>query len=177
VYTVGDGADPLHLGMMTSSQSGALEERFDRLYRVEYERLWRAVYAFARNSEVASDSVAEAFAQCLRRGDQVRDPRAWVWRAAFAIARGTLADRARWVRFPSEEPGPSESGAGRVMTALAQLSEKQRAVILLRHYAGYRSREVAELLGMAPATVRVHLARGRRNLRRALEEDDERDRT
>jgi len=36
--------------------------------------------------EVASDAVAEAFAQLIRRGDEVRDPRAWVWRSAFRIA-------------------------------------------------------------------------------------------
>jgi RNA polymerase sigma-70 factor (ECF subfamily) len=166
--------------MMTSPRDGALEAQFEHLFRTEHERLWRAVYAFARNSDVASDAVAEAFAQCLRRGDEVRDQRAWVWRAAFAIARGSLAERARWVRLPSDRrdaAGADATGLDRVMAALAQLSEKQRAVILLRHYAGYRSREIAELLGLAPATVRVHLARGRRNLERALEELDDEDRT
>jgi RNA polymerase sigma factor (sigma-70 family) len=162
--------------MMANARREALGERFDRLYRTEHERLWRAVYAFARDADVASDAVAEAFAQCLRRGAEVVDPRAWVWRAAFAIARGSLAERARWVADPAERIDRSESGVERVMAALARLSEKQRAVILLRHYAGYRSREVAELLGMAPATVRVHLARGRRNLERALEEIDDEDR-
>jgi DNA-directed RNA polymerase specialized sigma24 family protein len=166
--------------MMTSPRDGALEARFEELYRTEHERLWRAVYAFVRNSDVASDAVAEAFAQCLRRGDHVRDQRAWVWKAAFAIARGSLAERARWVGLSADRRHAPDPGAGpldRVMSALAQLSDKQRAVILLRHYAGYRSREVAELLGMAPATVRVHLARGRRNLERALEEPDDEDRT
>jgi RNA polymerase sigma-70 factor (ECF subfamily) len=166
--------------MMTSPREAALEARFEKLYRSERERLWRAVYAFVRDSDVANDVVAEAFAQCLRRGDEVRDQRAWVWKAAFAIARGSLAERARWVGVPTDRryaPDPGADRLDRVMAALAQLSEKQRAVILLRHYAGYHSREVAELLGMAPATVRVHLARGRRNLERALEEPDDEDRT
>jgi DNA-directed RNA polymerase specialized sigma24 family protein len=74
-----------------------LDEPFARLYREEAPRLWRAVFALTRSSEIASDAVAEAFAQCLRRGDGVREPRAWVWRAAFAIARGELKDRNRWV--------------------------------------------------------------------------------
>jgi RNA polymerase sigma-70 factor (ECF subfamily) len=163
--------------MMTNARSNALEDRFDRLYRDEHARVWRAVYAFTRNSDVASDAVAEAFAQCLRRGDDVSDPRAWVWRAAFAIARGILADRARWVDVPSERFDRSEPGLERVMAALARLSDRQRAVIVLRHYAGYRSSEIADLLGMAPTTVRVHLARGRRNLERALEEADVEDRS
>lgn len=163
--------------MMASSPTDALEERFERLYRQEHERLWRAVFAFVGNADVASDAVAEAFAQCIRRGDRVRDARAWVWRAAFAIARGDLAERARWVSLgDAEPPERPEPGLERVMTALAMLSVRQRAVVLLRHYAGYRSREVARLLGMAPATVRVHLARARRNLDRALEDIDDEDR-
>jgi RNA polymerase sigma-70 factor, ECF subfamily len=164
--------------MMSSLPTDALEERFDRLYRAERERLWRALYALVRNADIASDAVAEAFAQCIRRGEQVRDPRAWVWKAAFAIARGELQERSRWTALSESEPAaPPDSSLERVLTALAGLSPKQRAVILLRHYAGYRSREVADLLGMAPATVRVHLARGRRNLERALEENDDEDRT
>ncbi|HJS26677.1 MAG TPA: hypothetical protein VJ913_06090, partial [Actinomycetota bacterium] len=55
--------------------------------------MWRAVLAFAGDPEVASDAVAEAFAQVLRRGEDVRDPEGWVWRAAFRIASGELKER------------------------------------------------------------------------------------
>jgi RNA polymerase sigma-70 factor (ECF subfamily) len=163
--------------MMSDVPTDALEQRFERVYRQEHGRLWRAVYAFVGNADVASDAVSEAFAQCIRRGGDVRDPRAWVWRAAFAIARGDVVERARWTALPEAEPAaPADSGSDRIMTALSRLSVKQRAVVLLRHYAGYRSREVAALLGMAPATVRVHLARARKSLERALEEIDDEDR-
>ena len=37
------------------------------LYRADADRLWRAVYAFAGDTEIASDAVAEAYAQLLRR--------------------------------------------------------------------------------------------------------------
>jgi RNA polymerase sigma-70 factor (ECF subfamily) len=178
VYTVRSLTGPYQPTMMPSSPTDALDVRFDRLYRAERERLWRAVYAFVGNADVASDAVSEAFAQCIRRGDRVRDPRAWVWKAAFAIARGELQERSRWTALADSEPAaPADLSLERVLTALAELSPKQRAVILLRHYAGYRSREVAHLLGMAPATVRVHLARGRRNLKGALEANDDEDRT
>src|SRR6185295_12674006 len=65
----------------------------ESLYRADADRLWRAVYAFAGDAEIASDAVAEAYAQLLRRGSAVRDPAAWVWRAAFQIGRGALKAR------------------------------------------------------------------------------------
>jgi RNA polymerase sigma-70 factor (ECF subfamily) len=45
--------------------------------------MWQAVFAFAGDPEVASDAVAEAFAQALRRGDAIRSPERWLWRTVF----------------------------------------------------------------------------------------------
>ena len=55
--------------------------------------------------------------------------------------------------------------------ALAKLSPRQRAALILRHYAGYSTRETAQILGSTAATVRVHLSQGRRRLRRLMEDD------
>ena len=49
-------------------------DRIERLYRERGDRIWRGLLAFAGDPEVASDAVAEAFAQVLRRGDEVLDP-------------------------------------------------------------------------------------------------------
>src|SRR4029079_18070979 len=69
------------------------QQDIEALYRADADRLWRAVYAFAGDPEIASDAVAEAYAQVLRRGSVVRDPAAWVWRTAFQISRGALKAR------------------------------------------------------------------------------------
>lgn len=45
----------------------------ERLYREDGERLWRAVFAYAGNRDVADDAVAEAFTQAIGRGDELRD--------------------------------------------------------------------------------------------------------
>jgi DNA-directed RNA polymerase specialized sigma24 family protein len=44
----------------------------EALYRQDGDRLWRALYAFAGDEDVASDAAAEAFAQALRRGRGLR---------------------------------------------------------------------------------------------------------
>jgi RNA polymerase sigma-70 factor (ECF subfamily) len=149
------------------------EQGFEDLYRNEGDRLWRAVFAFAGDREVADDAVSEAFAQCIRRGTEVRDPRAWVWRAAFRIAAGELKERGRWRTLPVAERAEEPSSGPRLLDALARLPVRQRAVLLLFHYAGYPSTDIARMLGMAAPTVRVHLTRGRRRLRQLLEEKDD----
>ena len=142
------------------------------VFETDGARLWRAVFAYTQSREITDDAVAEAFAQCLRRGDVVDDPRAWVWTAAFRIAGGELRDRSRSDQLP-ELPvdQPLDDDPERLLRALRTLPANQRAVLVLRGYAGYRTEEVAEMLGIGRATVRVHLSRGRRRLRQLLDEE------
>jgi RNA polymerase sigma-70 factor (ECF subfamily) len=142
---------------------------FDLLYREQADRLWRAVFAYAGDREVASDAVAEAFAQCLRRGEEIRSPKAWLWRAAFQIAAGDLKRRGRQSPLAGEASYELPERAWELVSALRSLPERQRAALVLRYYAGYSAPEIARILGTSAATVRVHLSRGRSRLRTVLE--------
>jgi RNA polymerase sigma factor (sigma-70 family) len=63
--------------------------------------------------------------------------------------------------------------AWEILRALARLSSKQRAAIVLYHYGGYRTKEIAVIVGSTPAAVRVHLSAGRRRLREMLEQEQD----
>ena len=157
---------------MTNTIDGGAE----RLYREDGARLWRALLAFGGDRAVADDSVAEAFAQLLRREEPIRRPRDWVWRAGFRIAAGELSHRARFSQLvdtkAERDPEAPADPSGRLITALRELSVKQRGSLILRHYAGYRVHRVARILGSTSPAVWVHLFQGRRRLRRLLEAGD-----
>jgi RNA polymerase sigma-70 factor, ECF subfamily len=155
--------------------SAHTEGDLERLYREEGDRLWRALYAFAGDREVASDAMAEAFAQALRGGDSIRAPLPWVWKASFRIAAGELKARGRWRELVAaqETAAPqAESSAAELVAALARISPKHRAAVVLHHYAGYPVKEVAEIIGSTGPAVRVHLSRGRKRLRELLRDED-----
>lgn len=138
-----------------------------------HAQLWRSLLAYSGDPDVASDAAAEAFAQAGRRLEAIHDVEAWVWRAAFRIAGGLLAERAR-----SDDPMPERAAmpvperAWELLDALGRLSDQQRRCVVLRHVAGYSAPEIAELLESSAASVRVQLMRARRKLRTLLEEDD-----
>lgn len=141
----------------------------EALYRADGARLWRAVCGYAGQRAVADDAVAEAFAQLLRRGAEVRDPKAWVWRSAFRIAAGDLKRQRRDVVELTVDVGyeaPDDSLD--LVAGLGELSEMQRKSVVLHDYAGFRAAEVADMIGSTEAAVRVHLLRGRRRLRTML---------
>ena len=146
----------------------------EALYRADSQRLWRALYAFAGDAEIASDAVAEAYAQLLRRGAAVRDPAAWVWRAAFQIARGALKVR----RLDEAGAAPEGDHADvyvdqDLLTAVRRLPEGQRAAVILFYYADLPIRQIADRLSTNTLAVRSNLSRGRRRLRELLGDDDD----
>jgi RNA polymerase sigma-70 factor (ECF subfamily) len=139
---------------------------FEAVYRQDGDRLWRSLYAFAGDEEIASDAVAEAFAQALRRGSAIRDVRRWVWRSAFRLAAGDLKRRSRMSYGPIPEGSlhdvhPDEQ----LLQAIQELTPQQRAVIVLHYYADCPVREIARRTGINPLAVRAHLSRGRKHLR------------
>lgn len=149
----------------------ALEPResVEAVYRADAERLWRAIYAFAGDAEIASDAVAEAFAQLLNRGEAIRDPAAWTWRTAFRISAGALK-----ARRSGDTPtvGPIEHldrySDPDLLAALRQLPDAQRAAVVLFYYADLPIREIAARLGSNSLAIRANLSRGRGRLRQIL---------
>ena len=155
----------------TRGMSASQRTHVERVYREQGEKLWRAVLAFSGDPAISDDAVSEAFAQLLRGRDSIRSPEAWVWTAAFRIARGLLAERGRTAEL-TEAAGHIEAPEPTIdlLRALRVLSATQRGAVVLHYFAGYSTKEIASILDSTPGAVRVHLSIGRRRLRSMLED-------
>ena len=148
---------------------------FDALFRSERDGVYRTMLAFTGGRpDVAEEATAEAFARAYARRSDLRDPVAWIYRAAFRVATDEVRrDRRRGAAVEMSIPGAT-AGLTDLMAALRRLSPQQRAAIVLHHLADLEMSEVARRMGTATPTVRVHLHRGRARLHELLgtEEDD-----
>ena len=153
----------------------------EQVDQADAERLWRALFAFSGDADIASEAVNEAFAQMISRGSAVRDRGAWVWRTAFRITRGSLqARRTRDDRWAAEgSPGmdthhqPDRHADQDLLAALAKLPEAQRAAVILYYYADLPVNQIADRLSSNSLAVRANLSRGRSRLRALLSETHE----
>lgn len=145
-------------------------QRVRRVYETDHPRLWRSLFAYTGSRSIADDAAAEAFAQVLRRGDEVGDVAAWVWRSAYAIARGELQRRNRAfagsesIELTAHDP----DGLAGVMAQLQELSVEDRELLVLCHVAGWKPRELAPVLGVPVGAVRVRLHRATRRARELM---------
>ena len=120
--------------------------------------------------ERADDATQEALIAVLRGLPKLREPgaiRGWARRIAAREAVRVARDaRRRQVAEPSDREVAAPGDPALVVEVRDQLERMdpaQRAVLVLRDLEGLGEAEVAELLGVAPGTVksRLHRARSR----------------
>ncbi len=70
----------------------------------------------------------------------------------------------------TDERAMSNEIAGRVAEAMSALSPKQKMVFQLRHYEGYKLREIAEMMEVGEGTVKKYLFEATARVRNELKE-------
>lgn len=174
------------------SDTRALEE----LVNIYSPRVFGLLHRLTGSSDAAEDLLQETFLRMVRAIGAYEDRgrfEAWLFRIAANLARDHRRKRHRYASPQSlDAPATGEDRCGRVAAGLTdarsdeppgrllrqeearrlsecleRLSEAEREILLLRHYAELPFRDIAELLGVPLGTA---LARAHRALSRLREE-------
>jgi RNA polymerase sigma factor (sigma-70 family) len=151
------------------------DEQRSLLFDTHHHRLFRLARRLSSTHDEASDLVQETFVRALRcqagLPSDRQEQEAWLVTALVNLARDRgrrAAVRVRGAgRFQAEPGGGPEAGyVARIAVAraLERLDPRRRAVIVLYELDGEPVKRIATLLGIAPVTVRWHLARARKQL-------------
>lgn len=161
------------------------------------DRIFNTCWRITGNLEDARDLTQEAFLRAYERLDGFKQQSGfytWLFRVAVNLSltyrrtakrrrvvsfgqlsagEGTQAENlARQVeRHGAEDPMARADQAdlqARVASALHELDDDHRAVVVLRDMEGFDYRQIAEILAIPPGTVRSRLHRARAALREAV---------
>ena len=161
------------------------DEEFTRFFNEFYPSLCRFLECLlggrGGGSHPAQDIAQETFLQLHRTGfdNLPRDEaRFWLFRVGRNLALNELSRRQTRHRlfeqvvnvFRAHVPGPEEEfemteRKERVLEMLRHLPEHQRSALLLREQEEMSYREIAEVLGVSEAKVKVDVFRARTSLR------------
>lgn len=137
--------------------------------------VYRLACAVTGSRSDADDVFQEVFLRYHRAAPDFASPaheKAWLLRVTVNRCKSLLSSPWRKRSVPLEDvyicPGPEESA---VAEALSALPPKDRTLLHLYYYEGYRTEEMAGLLHRNPATVRSQLTRARQKLARLLKEE------
>jgi RNA polymerase sigma factor (sigma-70 family) len=167
-------------GVHVSSQPPARRD-FETFYEDEHADLYAAMWLVTRNRHEAEEIMQDAFLRLWERWGRVGeldDPTGYLYRTAMNVfrnrtRRAAIALRKTLRLLPPDDALTRVEDREVIMQALAPLTTRQRAAVVLTYILGYTSEEAAGFLGIRASTVRVLAGRGRVELRRAMGETDE----
>lgn len=144
-----------------------------RLFEEHWESVWRTAYALLERRSEADEVAQDAFVTAFSKLDQFEGRssfRTWVTRIAINKALNVRRQERRLLPLLDDDAAASdEQTPTELLSALSALSEERRTVIVLRYWLGCSAGEISDLLELPSGTVNSRLARGLRQLRRALE--------
>jgi len=161
------------------------QEAFTSLVLHFGDRLFSVAYRILRDTGRAEDAVQQAFLNAWRELRNLRDDdrlEAWLYRLLVNACYAEVRHTTRWqpgLRLITDlDSGPiaddaqlSVADRDELERAFRKLSAEHRSVLVLHHYLGYSGDEIADVLGLAPGTVRSRLYHGRQQMRAAIEAD------
>ena len=149
--------------------SGPSDELIAELF-VQAERTAARLVGRDRADDIASETVIRALVRWSRISDH---PHSWVTRVATNVAIDVLrARRAIPEARPAVAEQSFETDAIRrmdVARSLQRLSRRQQQVVVLHYLGGFTDGQVSEALGLSLPTVKTHLGRALKVLRRLHE--------
>ena len=173
--------------LLERARDGDLDA-FNNLVVVYQDMLYALVVRMVPDRDQASDAVQEAFFSAYRNMEGFRGGSVRSWLSRIAINAAMDAQRLKKRRpadpYPELEDDtwqpPADASADPVTAsltaerhvalnrALAQITDDQRAAIVLYDVEGYDYAEIAEMTGVSLGTVKSRIHRGRLALRGLL---------
>jgi RNA polymerase sigma-70 factor (ECF subfamily) len=181
-------------GLVAGGERDVARERYGELVAHQQRRAVRIAYQYLRDVHDADEAVQDAFIKVFTHITSYREDRPFeVWFTRILVnacldLRKSRSRRLRWAvpmsstgDVPPAEPVTREQTpeqrlvsrerANEITEAVESLPARQRTVFTMCHLAEQTTAEVSQALGLSEATVRVHLFRAIRKLRRLLERD------
>ena len=169
-----DKTDPAIV--VPAADEAALSHSFEDFFEIEHDRLLGALYLVTGNKHDAEELMQEAFVKVWERWDLVQsfsNPTGYLYRTAMNAFRmryrhAVVAAR-RLVSFGGRVDDFEEVEVREdVRKALAGLSPRQRAAVVLTDLLGFSGSEAAKTLGIKASTVRALSTQGRAALRATM---------
>lgn len=157
-------------------------DRVARLFDTHQAALYRLARRLTNGPDDARDLVQDTFLRAAKASSRIPAGRpqeeAWLVRVLINIQRDewrrrdvrARSHRVEGARADTVAPTQESQCIARheIWRALDTLHPRRRAVIVLHELDGHSVAAIAALLGVTAITVRWHLSRGRRDLRRIL---------
>ncbi|WP_175987239.1 sigma-70 family RNA polymerase sigma factor [Bacillus sp. Marseille-Q1617] len=157
---------------------------FEKLVQQHYERIYRTAYLYVHNEEDALDAVQEAAYQAYKSIHSLKHPEyflTWLTRIVIRCAVDVIRKRGKVVPMNDDylsnvpdESTPDIEGSSQLLHAIGQLKVNHRTAIILFYYHDYSIKTISTVMDIPENTVKTYLSRGKAELKKVYEKEEER---
>lgn len=167
--------EQIQMEMLVKKAKDMDSEAFAQLYQEVYKDLYRFAYYTLRNTHDAEDVVSETIVDAYYGISKLKEEKAfkgWIFRILSVKCKRKLKEYVNKtvpLDFYTDIPDLEKENYQDLNSALLSLSDKERMILSMSIFAGYKSAEIGKTLHMNHNTVRSMQSRALDKLRAILE--------
>lgn len=153
------------------------ENNFPEVFDKYKNTVYSVIFNYLRNADDSNDILQDVFVKLLQNTTEYENDehlKAWLIRVAINMSINFLKSRNRFSdeEVSDEIPTYDKTDDDTLANIVMSLPEKYSTVIHLFYYEDYPIKDIASILKIPEATVKIRLKRGREQLKNLLGKED-----
>ncbi len=148
------------------------QEEFKRIYEKFFEHIYKFIYLTVKTQQDSADIAQDVFYKLFVTEKDFTDDehvKAWLYTCSKNASIDFFRKKERkHVEFESLKDIGEEMESDETLPLILQMKDKYKQPLILYYYEGYKTEEIADILGVAHSTIRIQLKRARELLKSKL---------
>ena len=148
------------------------KEELSKLILENQKEMYVLAYSILQNQADAQDAVSECIVRAFGKRTSARS---WLMKILINVSRSAITKRQKVLLFadPEQYEQTTEVPQDHLWSAILELSENVRVIMVLYYYDGFSVREISTMLNIPEGTTKTRLSAGRKELAKWMENGKE----
>lgn len=155
-----------------------MNDEFIKIFNLYKNDVYRLAYSYTKNKSDTDDIAQNVFIKLYKHKDILKldndDIKKWLFKVTINECKSLFLSlwRIKVSLFDDKDIKVSDSNND-LLDVIANLNKKERIIVFLHYYEGYKMKEIAEMMKLSEANVKVLLSRTRKKLKNMMEGDNQ----
>ncbi len=155
-----------------------MNDEFIKIFNLYKNDVYRLAYSYTKNKSDTDDIAQNVFIKLYKHKDILKldndDIKKWLFKVTINECKSLFLShwRIKVSLFDDKDIKVSDSNND-LLDVIANLNKKERIIVFLHYYEGYKIKEIAEMMKLSEVNVKVLLSRTRKKLKNMMEGDNQ----
>lgn len=154
-----------------------MNDEFIKIFNLYKNDVYRLAYSYTKNKSDTDDIAQNVFIKLYKHKDILKldndDIKKWLFKVTINECKSLFLShwRIKVSLFDDKDIKVSDSNND-LLDVIANLNKKEKIIVFLHYYEGYKIKEIAEMMKLSEVNVKVLLSRTRKKLKNMMEGDN-----